>query len=126
MIGNPSFDIEEIFSNIYDCGFELSAKNPLIEKYYQRYKQYRESEKENVSLSEKNEDLKQQLSDTKKDNDNLSNENNTLKQKVSSLQNMLKKTLEFCNHVKDSRFGRFFFRNKIKELPEPNNSEKAR
>ena len=37
---------------------------------------------------------------------------------------MLSKTLDFCNTVRNSRFGKFFFRKKIKELPALDSAER--
>lgn len=39
------------------------------------------------------------------------------KEKIKKLQLMLNKTLEFAQRVRRSRFGRFFFRNDLKQLP---------
>lgn len=120
---SSTFDIEEVFGMIYDYGFQLQSKNPILKKYYQRYKAYKDQEKETTTLLENNVDLKQQLDVVNKSNDNFKNENDTLNQKVTSLQSMLSKTLDFCTYVRNSRLGKVFFRNKIKELPVPDNSE---
>lgn len=87
-------------------------------------KAYRESQEENVKLSEQNESLTQQVDRANEDNNNLCTENENLKQKVTGLQKMLSKTLDFCNTVRNSRFGKIFFRKKIKELPTPDSTEK--
>ncbi len=39
---------------------------------------------------------------------------------------MLSKTLDFCNTVRNSRFGKFFFRKQIKELPAPDDDKSER
>lgn len=50
---------------------------------------------------------------------NKNGENADLKEKNEKLQAMLKRTLEFAETIRNSRVGKFFFRKKIKELPEP-------
>lgn len=125
IIENSSFNIEEeAFSRIYDYDFELSPKNPMLKNYYQRYKAYRENKKGNAKLLEQNESLTQQVDKANEDNNNLRIENENLKQKVTGLQKMLSKTLDFCNTVRNSRFGKFFFRKKMKELPTLDSTEK--
>ncbi len=124
---NPDYDIEEeIFNKIYEQGFKLRPKNTILKKYYETYKTSRDKAEENEILTEKNSELSEKVEQTieenkqlRNDNDKLKNDNSELIQKNSKLQRMLTKTLEFCNYVRESRFGKFFFRKKIKELPEP-------
>lgn len=53
----------------------------------------------------------------------MNTENIELKKQVNVLQKMLSKTLNFCNHVRNSRFGSLFFKKQIKELPAPDNDK---
>ena len=134
ILDNPEYDFEgEIFSTIYEQGFRLRPQNPILRKYYETYKARRDKEKENESLSEEKSTLSEQVEQAnaentqlKEDNDKLKSENTELKQKNSRLQSMLAKTLKFCDYVRESRFGRFFFRKKIKELPPSQSMEEER
>lgn len=134
ILENPEYDFEgEIFSQIYEQGFSIRPKNPILKKYYESYRTRRDKEKENEGLSEKNSTLSEQIEQVnqenmqlRNDNDKLNNDNNELKQKNSKLQSMLAKTLKFCDYVRESRFGKFFFRKKIKELPPPQSMEEER
>lgn len=134
ILDNPEYDFEgEIFSTIYEQGFRLRPQNPILRKYYETYKARRDKEKENESLSEEKTTLSEKVEQVnaentqlKEDNDKLKTENTELKQKNSRLQSMLAKTLKFCDYVRESRFGRFFFRKRIKELPEPQSMEEER
>ena len=125
ILENPEFNIEnEVFSRIYDYNFELSPKNPMLKNYYQTYKAYRKSQEENKKLSEQNKSLTQQVDEANEHNSNLGIENENLEKKFKELQKMLSKTLDFCNTVRNSRFGKFFFRKKIKELPALDSAER--
>ena len=127
VLENPEFDFEsEIFSKIYEQGFCLRPQNPILKKYYETYKTARNKEKENKNLSKKNSTLSEQVEQLNQENTELKNDNNELKQKNSKLQSMLAKTLQFCDYVRESKFGKFFFRKKIKELPEPQSIEEER
>lgn len=134
ILDNPEYDFEgEIFSTIYEQGFRLRPQNPILRKYYETYKARRDKEKENEILSEEKSTLTEQVEQAnaenirlKEDNGKLKTENTELKQKNSRLQSMLAKTLKFCDYVRESRFGRFFFRKRIKELPEPQSVEEER
>lgn len=125
VLENPEFDFEsEIFSKMYEQKFSLRPKNPILKKYYETYKSGRDKEKENQQLSEKNSALSEKIEHAdqeniqlKNDNETLKSDNSDLKQKVGKLQGMLAKTLDFCDHVRKSTFGKFFFRKKIQELP---------
>lgn len=121
------FDIEEdVFSKMYEYGLETVSKNPMIKNYYKRYKSFRENEKDNENLKQENDSLKQENVTIKEEVSNLHDENNYLKQKVKKFQTMLSKTLNFCEHVKNSRFGKLFFKKQIKGLPEPDIDEEER
>ena len=50
--------------------------------------------------------------------DKLIQENIQLKNKNSKLQTMLNRTLELCETVQKSKFGKFFFRKQLKALPD--------
>ncbi len=134
ILNNPEYDFEgEIFNTIYEQGFSLRPQNSILKNYYKSYKARRDKEKENEDLSEKNSTLSEQVekaneenTQLKSDNDKLKNDNEELKQKNSKLQSMLAKTLEFCDYVRESKFGKFFFRKKVKELPSPPSMEKER
>lgn len=134
ILDNPEYDFEgEIFSTIYEQGFSIRPQNPILRKYYETYKARRDKEKENESLlgenstlSEQVEQANQENTQLKEDNDKLKSDNAELKQRNSKLQSMLAKTLKFCDYVRESRFGRFFFRKRIKELPEPQSMEEER
>lgn len=127
VLENPEFDFEsEIFSKMYEQGFCLRPQNPILKKYYETYKTARNKEKENKNLSKKNSTLSEQVEQLNQENTELKNDNNELKQKNSKLQSMLAKTLQFCDYVRESKFGKFFFRKKIKELPEPQSIEEER
>lgn len=84
-----------------------------------------QNEKIKKLLNEK-QDLEKQLFNSNEKYNNINTENIQLKEQVNVLQKMLSKTLDFCNHVKNSRFGRFFFKKQIKELPAPNNDKGER
>ena len=111
---------------MYEQGFCLRPQNPILKKYYETYKTARNNEKENKNLSKKNSTLSEQVEQLNQENTELKNDNNELKQKNSKLQSMLAKTLQFCDYVRESKFGKFFFRKKIKELPEPQSIEEER
>lgn len=70
-------------------------------------------------------DLSKQFQEQKMQNTKLQAENEQQKQEIQglmarnqNLQRMLKQTLDFCESVRNSFLGRFFFGSKLKQLPE--------
>lgn len=113
-----SCDIEkDAFQTIFDYKLELRPKNPLYNNYFNTFKKYNEAKSNNEKLIHSNINLEHKLNEEISTNKELSETNTTLEKKVSTLQKMLSKTLEFCNHVRESKFGKFFFRKQIKALP---------
>ena len=113
-----SCDIEkDAFQTILDYNLKLRPKNPLYNSYFNTFEKYNEAKSNNEKLLLSNRDLNHKLDEEINKNKNLNETKSSLEKKVSSLQKMLSKTLEFCNHVKESRFGKFFFRKQIKALP---------
>ena len=70
-------------------------------------------------IKEENEALKKEI-------ENLKSKNEELTGNVISLQGMLGKSLGFIERVKKSRFGAFWFKKDLKELPEQNNNNNER
>ena len=113
-----SCDIEkDAFQTICDYNLELRPKNPLYNNYFNTFKKYNEAKSNNEKLIHSNMNLERKLNVEKDKNTELTQTNASLETKVSKLQKMLSKTLEFCNHVRESKFGKFFFRKQIKALP---------
>lgn len=112
-LNDSSFDIEnELFKKIYDYHYDIRPKNPILKQFYNSYCEKRKMNEKNQEIQEKNQNLE-------KSNEELTQQNTQLSTKVSKLQKMLKKTFEFCENVRNSRFGRFFFAKKLKGLPSP-------
>lgn len=113
-----SCDIEkDAFQPICDYKLKLRPKNPLYNNYFNTFEKYNEAKSNNEKLLHSNINIERKLNEQIATNKELSLTNTSLEKKVSTLQKMLSKTLEFCNHVKESRFGKFFFRKQIKALP---------
>lgn len=126
---DQTFDLEnEVFRKIYEQGFALKAKNPILSAYYETYKRCREKEKENKTLettvAAKDAELAkaaQTIGALRQESSLLSKSFLKLSQTTRRLQGLLKSTLAFCEHVKHSRFGKFFFRKQLKLLPKETN-----
>lgn len=118
---NNSINMEkDIFEPLYEYDFNLRPQDTITKNYYETYKKYRQEKEEKENLSQSNQDLYRQIDDVKNENVKIKQENTVLKDRNTVLQKMLSKTIEFCNHVKNSRFGKFFFKKQIKSLPEAN------
>ena len=122
-----TYDIEkDAFEAMYKHEFKLRPKNTMLNSFYETYKKLNDEKKINTELAKKNEVLQQQIEEKTTENTELvetntelTETNTELTKKVSKLQKMLSKTLEFCNKVKSSILGRFFFRKHLKALPSP-------
>lgn len=115
---------QDAFQPICDYKLELRPKNPLYSNYFNTYQKYNEAKSNNEKLIHSNMVIERKLNEKvnenqelKQENQELKQENTALKTNVSKLRKMLDKTLEFCNKVKESRLGRFFFRKQLKALP---------
>lgn len=120
---DKDFNIEDLFEKMYEYKLDTRPKDTILRNYYERYKSFREKEKENKKLKEENTNLSENSNVLEEKNTNLNSENNELKIKNEKLTKLLSKTLAFCENVKNSRFGRFFFKKQIKALSEPNNDK---
>ncbi|MBR3325607.1 MAG: hypothetical protein IKG14_06175 [Clostridia bacterium] len=88
----------EIERNIYkEQVKEQKNKNSQLTQLFQ------EQTNKNQRLEEENEKQKQEIQ--------------SLKERNYKLQTMLKQTLDFCESVRNSFLGRFFFGSKLKQLP---------
>lgn len=106
---------------------ELENKNnELINNIAEKDKMITEKELKIQELNIENSNLKNLSSDINEKYNDKEIENQELKNRISVLQNMLSATLKFCDNVKNSKFGKFFFRKQLKELPEPNNDQNER
>ena len=87
----------------------LTTHYPITRQWFEekeRPKTTEELEAEIAELKQENKELRE-----------IAEEKNQLESKVRRLQTMLKTTLDFCTEVKQSRVGKIFFRDKIKQLP---------
>lgn len=70
----------------------------------------------------------EEINNAPTDKEIIENQNKTIKEQkgqISNLQAMLKETLKFADRVRNSRFGKLFFRKDIRQLP-PANKENDR
>lgn len=119
-INSPSYDIEqEVFQPIYTYSFGLRPRNKILRNFYETYADKEDKSKRVTELEEDNTKLQETNTSLEEQNNSLQTENVELTNKVSRLQKMLQKTIQFCDTVKRSRFGRFFFGKQIKALPAP-------
>lgn len=100
-----------------------SEKNQILNQTEEKNNCITSQNKKIEKLLNEKQDLEKQLINSNEKYNNINTENIQLKEQVNVLQKMLSKTLNFCNCVKNSRFGRLFFKKQIKELPAPNNDK---